>query len=99
MIDSRWAAEDKICRFTGGYICDVRDGLTGDAGAMFGVMRSVGVPTPPATSRLVKFLNWVGAKRKDYPKGRSHADDLPAAWASKGRKHGLRTAEAWSRAY
>ena len=49
--------------------------------------------------KLVKLLNWIGAKRKDYPKGRSHADDLPAAWASRGRKHGLRTADAWTAQY
>lgn len=92
-------AQDKVCRFTGGYICDVRDGATGDAGAMFAVMRSVGVPTPAPTGRLVKLLNWVGAKQKDYPKGRSHADDLPVAWAAMGRKHGRRTADAWSEVF
>ena len=87
---------DKVVRMTGGYIADVRDGETGDAGAMFAVMRAVGVPTPRPGGKLVKVLNWIGAKRKDYPKGCSHADDLPAAWASRGRKHGLRTADAWS---
>ena len=55
--------------------------------------------TPRAGGKLVKVLNWFGAKRKDYPKGRSHADDLPAAWAARGRKHGLRTADAWSNTY
>jgi hypothetical protein len=90
---------DEVVRMTGGYIADVRDGETGDAGAMFAVMRAVGVPTPRPGGKLVRFLNWLGAKRKDYPKGRSHADDLPAAWASKGRKHGLRTADAWSERY
>lgn len=87
---------DKVVRMTGGYIADVRDGGTGDAGAMFAVMRAVGVPTPRAGGKVVKFLNWVGSFKKDYPKGRSHADDLPAAWSSKGRTHGLRTADAWS---
>jgi len=91
--------DDKVVRMTGGYIADVRDGETGDAGAMFAVMRAVGVPTPRAGGKLVKVLNWIGAKRKDYPKGRSHADDLPAAWASSGRKHGLRTADAWTAEY
>eukprot|EP00964_Phaeocystis_antarctica_P143000 scaffold108454_cov76-Phaeocystis_antarctica.AAC.5 len=43
---------------------------------MFAVMRAVGVPTPRPGGKLVKVLNWIGAKRKDYPKGRSHADDL-----------------------
>ena len=90
---------DKVVRMTGGYIADVRDGETGDAGAMFAVMRAVGVPTPRPGGKLVKVLNWIGAKRKDYPKGRSHADDLPAAWASRGRKHGLRTADAWTAQY
>jgi hypothetical protein len=91
--------DDKVVRMTGGYIADVRDGETGDAGAMFAVMRAVGVPIPRAGGKLVKVLNWIGAKRKDYPKGRSHADDLPAAWASRGRKHGLRTADAWTAEY
>ena len=91
--------DDKVVRMTGGYIADVRDGETGDAGAMFAVMRAVGVPTPRQGGKLVKVLNWIGAKRKDYPKGRSHADDLPAAWASRGRKHGLRTADAWTAEY
>lgn len=91
--------QDKVNRMTGGYICDVRDGETGDAGAMFAVMRSVGVPTPSPTGRLVKLLNWLGAKRVDYPKGRSHSDDLPTPWAAKGRNHGLRTVDAWSEVY
>jgi hypothetical protein len=51
-------ANDKVCRFTGGYIADVRDGETGDAGAMFAVMRAVGVPTPSPTGKMVRFLNW-----------------------------------------
>ena len=92
-------AANKVTRMTGGYIADVRDGETGDAGAMFAVMRSVGLPTPRPGGKLVRILNWLGAKRKDYPKGRSHSDDLPDAWALKGRKHGLRTADAWSERY
>ena len=36
---------DKVKAFTGGYITDVRDGETGDAGAMFAVMKACGVPT------------------------------------------------------
>lgn len=89
-------ADNKVSRLTGGYIADVRDGGTGDAGAMFAVMRSIGAPTPRPTGKTVKILNWIGAKLKDYPKARSHADDLPPAWASRGRTHGLRTAEAWT---
>ena len=46
--------EDKVCRLTGGYICDVRDGQTQDAGAMFAVMRSIGVPTPNPTGKTVR---------------------------------------------
>lgn len=87
---------DQVCRHTSGYIADVRDGDTGDAGAMFAVMRAVGAPTPRAGGKTVRFLNWLAAKRKDYPKGRSHADDLPAKWAHLGRTHGLRTVDAWS---
>lgn len=79
------------------YIADVRDGETGAAGAMFAVMTACGVPTPAPGGRVVKVLNWVGAKRKDYPKGRSHADDLPPKWKPFGREHGLRTSESWSR--
>ena len=89
--------DDKVVRYTGGYIADVRDGQTGDAGAMFAVMRAVGAPTPTPTGKTVKILNWIGAKLKDYPKGRSHTEDLPAAWASQGRRHGLRSAEAWTK--
>ena len=90
-------ADDRVTRLTGGYIADVRDGETGEAGAMFGVMRAVGVPTPRPGGKTVKVLNWIGAKMKDYPKGRSHADDLPAAWASRGRTHGVRSSEAWTK--
>ena len=50
-------------------------------GAMFAVMRAVGVPTPRAGGKTVKMLNWLGAKKVDYPKGRSHRDDLPLEWA------------------
>ena len=46
--------EDKVSRLTGGYICDVRDGETKDAGAMFAVMRSIGVPTPNPTGKTVR---------------------------------------------
>ena len=47
----------------------------------------------------MRFLNWLGAKRVDYPKGRSHALDLPVEWAHLGRNHGKRkrTAEAWTK--
>lgn len=88
--------DDRVSRMTGGYIADVRDGSTGDAGAMFAVMRSVGLPTPRPGGKLVRVLNWLGAKRKDFPKGRSHRADLPAQWAPLGRQHGLRSADAWS---
>jgi len=89
---------NKVVRLTGGYIADVRDGPTGREGAMFAVMKSVGVPTPDPNGRLVKVLNWLGAKRKDYPKARSHVDDLPDKWKPFGRTHGRRTADAWSQA-
>lgn len=118
-------ASDKVSRLTGGYIADARDGASGREGAMFAVMKAVGVPTPnphgrceagsrapgflavllacalltretDGGRRLVKLLNWLGAKRKDYPKARSHVDDLPGAWQAWGRKHGRRTADAWS---
>ena len=57
----------------------------------------MGVPTPRPGGKLVRFLNWLGAKRVDYPKGRSHALDLPVEWAHLGRNHGKRTAEAWTK--
>lgn len=90
-------SEDKVARLTGGYITDVRDGTTGGAGAMFAVLKSVGAKgTPRPGGKTFKFLNWLGAKMKDFPKGRSHRDDLPSKWASLGRSYGLRTVDAWS---
>ena len=90
-------ANDKVTRQTGGYIADVRDGATGDAGAFFAVARAIGAPMPRAAGKTARVASWVGAKLKDYPKGRSHAADLPAAWTSRGRTHGLRSADAWTK--
>lgn len=89
--------EGLVTKLTGGYVVDYRDGETGAAGAMFAVGKSVGAPMPRAwpPGKLLKFLNWVGAKMKNFPKGRSHKLDLPSAWAEQGRSHGLRTADAW----
>jgi len=90
--------EGLITKFTGGYVVDYRDTKTKDAGAMFAVARSVGAFMPRAwpPGSLLKFLNWLGAKMKNFPKGRSHRLDLPSGWADLGRKHGLRTADSWS---
>ena len=89
--------QDKISRYTGGYIADVRDGKTGAFGAMFAVLTAIGVPAPTPGGKVFKVLNWIGSKSKDYPKARSHAEDLPEKWAHLGRKHGLRTADAWTK--
>ena len=78
-------ANDKITRQTGGYIADVRDGATGDAGAMWAVARAHRRTNAPRRRQTARVANWVGAKLKDFPKGRSHAADLPAAWTSRGR--------------
>ena len=45
--------------------------------------------------RVAKILNSIGALRKNFPKARSRAEDLPAKWRSWGRGFGKRTAEAW----
>ena len=44
---------------------------------------------------VAKILNSIGALRKNFPKARSRAEDLPAKWRSWGRGFGKRTAEAW----
>ena len=75
----------------------MRDGATGDAGAIWAVARAIGAPMPRAAGKTARVANWVGAKLKDFPKGRSHAADLPAAWTSRGRTKGLRSANAWTK--
>lgn len=86
-------AGGKVARYTGGYIVDRRQGATGEFGGVFAFFKVAGgfLPSP----RLSKVLNWVGSKVKNFPKNRSHKDDLPAKWKGLGRKHGLRTADAW----
>mmetsp|Transcript_29457 Transcript_29457/g.35869 ORF Transcript_29457/g.35869 Transcript_29457/m.35869 type:complete len:254 (+) Transcript_29457:89-850(+) len=88
--------EDKIVRYTAGYIIDNRDGDTGDYGAMFAVLKTVGAFTPRPGGKTARFLNMVGSMMKDFPKGRSHVDDLPEKWSAMGRKYGLRSKDAWS---
>ena len=62
-------------------------------GGFFAVMKTVGGFTPGL--RLAKVLNWIGAKLKNFPKARSHVDDLAPQWKDLGRTHGVRTDEAW----
>jgi len=85
---------DLVEKFTGGYISDARDNPSGPFGAAFALLKCIGGPVPPLW--LAKILNWVGAKMRNFPKARSHIDDLPAKWAALGRKHGLRAADAWN---
>lgn len=82
-----------VSRYTGGYIVDRRQGATGEFGGVFAFFKVAGgfLPSP----RIAKVLNWVGSKVKNFPKNRSHREDLPAKWKTLGRTHGLRTAEAW----
>ena len=77
---------NKVSRMTGGYIADVRDGETGEAGAMFAVMRAVGVPTPRAGGKLVKVLNWLGAKRRGLPEGTLPCGRPPGGMGCEGPK-------------
>lgn len=86
-------ADDKVEKFTGGYITDVRDNPSGPLGAGFALMKCIGGLVPQLW--LARILNWVGAKMRNFPKARSHVDDLPAKWQPLGRTHGLRAAEAW----
>ena len=85
--------DDKIEKFTGGYITDKNDNPAGPLGAAFAVMKAVGGFVPKLW--LAKILNWIGAKVKNFPKAVSHVDDLPAKWKHMGRTHGLRVAQAW----
>ena len=84
----------RVCRYTGGYIIDRRQGATGEFGGVFAFFKVAGgfLPSP----RLGKVLNWVGSKLRNFPKNRSHRDDLPMQFKSLGRTHGLRTADAWT---
>lgn len=84
-----------VSRYTGGYIVDRRQGKTGEFGGVFAFFKVAGGFLPPP--RLARVLNWVGSKMKNFPKNRSHRDDLPAEWRCLGRTHGLRTEEAWER--
>ena len=86
-------AADRVEKLTGGYISDNRLNPSGPFGASFALMKCIGGFVPPLW--LAKILNWLGAKMANFPKGRSHALDLPAKWQSLGRNHGLRAADAW----
>lgn len=82
-----------VARYTGGYIVDRRQGATGEFGGVFAFFKVAGgfLPSP----QLAKLFNWIGSKMKNFPKNRSHVDDLPPKWRELGREHGLRTVEAW----
>jgi hypothetical protein len=86
-------AEGRVSRYTGGYVVDRTQGKTGMLGAMFAVTKTVGGFVP--SLRVAKILNAIGARLKNFPKARSHRDDLPARWRPLGRRFGKRTAEAW----
>ena len=86
-------ADGRVSRYTGGYVVDRRQGATGMLGAIFGIIKTVGGFVPGR--RVAKILNSIGALRKNFPKARSRAEDLPAKWRSWGRGFGKRTAEAW----
>ena len=86
-------ADGRVSRYTGGYVVDRTQGKTGMLGAMFAVTKTVGGFVP--SLRVAKILNAIGARLKNFPKARSHRDDLPAKWRSWGRGFGKRTAEAW----
>merc|ERR1711871_940615 len=74
------------------FVVDRTQGKTGMLGAMFAVTKTVGGFVP--SLRVAKILNAIGARLKNFPKARSHRDDLPAKWRSLGRRFGKRTAEA-----
>ena len=86
-------ADGRVSRYTGGYVVDRTQGKTGMLGAMFAVTKTVGGFVP--SLRVAKILNAIGARLKNFPKARSHREDLPAKWRSLGRRFGKRTAEAW----
>ena len=86
-------ADGRVSRYTGGYVVDRRQGATGMLGAIFGIIKTAGGFVPGR--RVAKILNSIGALRKNFPKARSRAEDLPAKWRSWGRGFGKRTAEAW----
>ena len=86
-------ADGRVSRYTGGYVVDRTQGKTGMLGAMFAVTKTVGGFVP--SLRVAKILNAIGARLKNFPKARSHRDDLPAKWRPLGRRFGKRTAEAW----
>jgi hypothetical protein len=86
-------ADGRVSRYTGGYVVDRTQGKTGMLGAMFAVTKTVGGFVP--SLRVAKILNAIGARLKNFPKARSHRDDLPARWRPLGRRFGKRTAEAW----
>ena len=86
-------ADGRVSRYTGGYVVDRTQGKTGMLGAMFAVTKTVGGFVP--SLRVAKILNAIGARLKNFPKNRSHQEDLPAKWRSLGRRFGKRTAEAW----
>ena len=86
-------ADGRVSRYTGGYVVDRRQGKTGMLGAVFAIVKTAGGFVPGR--RVAKILNSIGALRKNFPKARSRAEDLPAKWRSWGRGFGKRTAEAW----
>ena len=86
-------ADGRVSRYTGGYVVDRRQGATGMLGAIFGIIKTVGGFVPGR--RVAKILNAIGARLKNFPKARSHQEDLPAKWRPLGRRFGKRTAEAW----
>ena len=86
-------ADGRVSRYTGGYVVDRTQGKTGMLGAMFAVTKTVGGFVP--SLRVAKLLNAIGARLKNFPKARSHQEDLPAKWRPLGRRFGKRTAEAW----
>jgi len=62
--------EGLITQVTGGSVVDDRDAETTDVGATLAVDRSVGAPLPRAWPPriLLRFLNWLGAKMKNFPR-------------------------------
>ena len=65
-------------------------------GAMWAVAHAIGAPMSRAAGKTAgKIVGWCEAQ--GLHKGRSHAADLPTAWTSRGRTHGLRPADAWTK--
>mmetsp|Transcript_90010 Transcript_90010/g.178951 ORF Transcript_90010/g.178951 Transcript_90010/m.178951 type:complete len:263 (-) Transcript_90010:160-948(-) len=96
-------SQGQVERYTGGYVVDNRpeEGNTGGLGGLFGVLRSIGVPSPTPGGKMTRFLNFMGSFKTNYPKAQSHKEDLPKKYTDRteaayaGRKVGLRTADSW----